>query len=98
MQIVNLLYQRTNDGDLPWRMTAEDTFMATIGRNTVVISKDIVGQLRLDIYDTDGNKLETVGEEPALQARIKATYEIVRKRVLNVDASLEELLRTLRGT
>ncbi len=105
-EIVNKLLERTEDGKVSWKTTAdENTFAAVVGNmSTLVLGyRDPLRRqmVQLRILNNEGREIETWdtgrASEPEILEKLVDLYAKARRSALGVDKQLDELLKALEG-
>jgi hypothetical protein len=99
-KLVSRLLQLSDQGKVSWQETAdESTFLTSVGKFVVTIGKPSQNTCSLTITDQTGKILEESNEEnqyPYQEYRQLANlHELARRRALNVDEALTEMLSSL---
>ena len=94
------LLERTNQDKVNWKPTSdEQTFIAVLGKASVMILRDDLNDTVLRILNPDGREIETLDTAtPAARqwvGQLRELYTKARRIALGVDSQLDELLREL---
>ena len=95
-EILDRLIELSNEGKVAWVRTVDaSTFSAVLGNSSVLISKDETG-LSLRLLNSAGEDLEHITPADTGEfwgsPRMEELYELARRRALNVDAELDNVL------
>jgi hypothetical protein len=100
---VDKLIELSQRNKVGWQETAdEDTFLASVGKFVVTIAKQSRKSYSFTIADQAGKTLEESREEESgfliddvHYDRLVKLHELARRRALNVDQALSEMLYSL---
>ena len=93
--ILDRLIERTAQGGVPWKPTAdEETFAANFGNLSVLISKYRRGDLKLSVLDEKGTEIDFTNNS---YDDLNDLHYSVKRRVLGTDERLAELMEALEG-
>ena len=103
--IIVKLIERTIQGKVRWKTSAgKDTFVAVIGNSSVMVSKEVVTGVEMQILDKSGQEIYQIGgslsgrESLVNRENLEELHEMARRAALGVDAQLDELMATLDGS
>jgi hypothetical protein len=91
MELAKFVFAESRNGHLKWQTTAEQgQFAASLrGKYSVLLTKRTYA--RLTLFDSNAQELtEITGVDSDL---IEELYEFVRRRTLDVDRAIDEILR-----
>lgn len=94
------LKERTNQGKVAWKATSEpQTFVATIGSNSAMVSLDFYANAVLSILNASGDEIEKfdsgVSDDDYWKGEASNLQRAARRIALGVDETLDELLDEL---
>lgn len=93
--ILEKLHQLSKEGKIAWKPTvAPSTFSVVLGESSALISRDKL-TYRLRLLNSSGDDLDHTFYNSSIlsgDSRIEELYEIARRRALNVDAELDNVL------
>jgi hypothetical protein len=95
VELINFVLAESKNGHLKWQTTAEQgQFTASLrGKYSILLSK--LGYARLTLFDSNAQELtEITGLDSGL---IEELYEFVRRKTLDVDRAIDEILRPEPG-
>ena len=99
--ILDKLLERTNQDKVVWKSTADErTYVAVIGKNSVVVQKDhrLFG-FEMRILDQQGREIDQLQFEGApganVQSQLRDLYHQARRLALGVDNQLDKMLQEL---
>lgn len=103
-EIVDLLLDKTENGELIWRETAEsETIQVSFSMYSITINQTstIWSQLNyeISIYNSEGKKIDsfyalTLGSD--YLGRVSLLYQKARRQALGADKALDEILNALK--
>ncbi|MCH7620406.1 MAG: hypothetical protein IH870_00745 [Chloroflexi bacterium] len=99
-EILNKLLERTKDNRVVWKSTpAPQTFVAVIGKNSVIIQLDNSDQPIFRVNNKTGETIDSMTRRnyPGIgwQDQLRELHELARRMALEVDNELDELLKAL---
>ena len=94
--IVEKLAERTEQDKVPWKPTAdEQTFAASIGKLSVLISSGFTGRIELSVLDEQGMEIDSAFRP---QSALMDLHSSAKRKALGTDQKLAELLDALDAT
>ena len=93
--ILEKLHQLSKEGRIAWKPTVDPlTFSVVLGESSAHVSKDMQGTYHFKLLNSSGDDLDHVFYSRGIpgDSRIEDLYEIARRRALNVDAELDNVL------
>ena len=91
--ILEKLFQLSREGKIAWKPTVNPTtFSAVLGDSSALISKDGT-TINLKLLDSSGDDLDHLSLWG--DSRMEQLYESARRRALNIDARLDNVLGEL---
>ena len=94
--ILEKLHQLSKEGKIAWKPTvAPSTFSVVLGESSAHVSKDVHGAYHFKLLNSSGDDLDYAfydGRGLSGDGRIAELHEIARRRALNVDAELDNVL------
>ena len=101
-KLVDRLIELSGQGKVSWQETAEEnTFLTSVGKFVVSIAKPEAFAFNLTISDQAGRTLEETRDyvndfySSPDYTRVSKLHELARRRALNVDAALKEMMYSL---
>jgi hypothetical protein len=101
-KLVDKLIDLSGQGKVSWEETAdENTFLTSVGNFVVSIAKPEASVFTLTISDQAGRTLDETRDHvndfytSPDYSRVSTLHELARRRALNVDAALTEMLSSL---
>lgn len=92
--ILEKLHQLSKEGKIAWKPTvAPSTFSVVLGESSALISQDGLGICHFRLLISSGDEIDQMSYESSTGNQlIPELYEIARRRALNVDAELDNVL------
>ena len=91
-EILEKLNRLSNEEKIAWKPTVSpSTFSAVLGNSSAVISKDGL-TFHLKLLNSSGDDLDHMYSGDWGNPRMEELYELARRRALNVDAELDDVL------
>ncbi len=98
IQIAELVYQKTANGEINWEKTPDDnTFQTSFPRYSVLV-QDANDTIVFKICNEEGQVIERLSEGQASNAgfaNLRDLYVTARRTAMGVDEALDEILQTL---
>lgn len=97
--ILEKLHQLSEEGKIAWKPTVDpSTFSVVLGESSVHVSKNMHGIYHFRLLNSSGDDLDHTfydSDRFSGDVRIADLYEIARRRALNIDAELDNVLSEL---
>lgn len=95
--ILEKLHQLSKEGKIAWKPTVDpSTFSVVLGEWSewsAHISRDVLGICHFRLLNSSGDEIDRMSYESSMGNQlIPELYEIARRRALNVDAELDNVL------
>lgn len=104
-EIVNILIEKTKSGNISWNETSSsDRFIVNISMNAVIVGyidnpfEDDAKCYTIDILNIMGNTIEKTIIRPTDKegyTLMEQLYNIVRRNVMKIDETLDEIISDL---
>ena len=92
--ILDRLHQLTSEGKIAWERTADPmTYSAVLGNSSAVVDKepfDLIFNFKL--LNSSGNDIESLNSTQFDHLLIEQLWDMARRRALNIDAELDNVL------
>lgn len=112
IQLVYLLISQTENGGLIWEETsADNSFQTVIGRNAIAISRDVLGEIDVQISDSSGKVVDKFEaseldkyliqnepfEDADLHSKLDGLVNRIQRNIAGADEILDYLIASLEA-
>ncbi len=91
-EILERLHQLSSEGKIAWAPTADPRkFSAVLGNSSAVVSKD-ASNCRFKLLNSSGDDIDSLSSRQFDHLIIEQLWDLARRRALNIDAELDNVL------